>query len=266
MSDVSSSLDLRNLSINRKQVGQLDPEIAGEGQKVILSDGEQVSWQPPPPNPVVPDISRIKSIAHYFRKTGFQVYPAWLYHPTEPARVVKNADEAGQLGVFYRKATIDERGRYGVESTWDWDEDCLWRPKPYQVEKFDPNKPGHGKFYQPTPPNPKIAQNELIESLIPAVAAAVAQSLKSEGPGKPAKIADGEWDEFLQFKAWKQAQATVEKVVEIAAEDAVGEPVDNALNSDQDRAVWLAEAERKGVKVDKRWGLERLKEEILKAA
>lgn len=253
----------------KKQVGYLDPEIAGEGQKVILSDGDQVSWTPPPPRPVMPDWSQIKSIARYFNRTGFQVYPAWLYHPTEEARIVKNADEAAELGVCYREATIDERGRYGLSAVWDWKEGSLWRAQPYGPPKFDPLRPGVGKTYQHTPPNPVVAQNAMIEALIPAVAAAVAQSLKASGPGAPANVDQKEWDEFLQFKAWQKSKDAVAIVAdEIASAEQPDEapaPA-NALNPVQERAVWEAEAERKGIKVDGRWSLDRLKSEVEKKA
>src|SRR5262245_24120542 len=128
----------------RSAVGYLDPEIAGEGQKVLLSDGEQVDFSPPPPKPVMPDWSQIKSIRKYFGRTKHAVYPAWLYHPTEPARVVKNADEAAVLGVCYRDATVDERGRYGITHTWDWKDGCLWRAIPYGPPKLDLNNLGQG--------------------------------------------------------------------------------------------------------------------------
>lgn len=269
MNYVSSSLDLRGKLPSRSQVGKLDPEIAGEGQKIILSEGDQVSWMPPPPRPLIPDWSQIKQLAKYFNKTGHQTYPAWLYHPTEEPRIVKNADEAHQLGVFYRQATIEEKGRYGLQHVWDWEEGCLWRPQPYEVKKFDPRNLGHGKVYIPAV-NPATERNQLLEALIPAVAAAVAQSIGTNGPGKPAKIADSEWDEFLKFKAWQQAQSAVDAVVEEIQEpqgDLVEEAApSNALNDDQELVLWRAEAERKGVKIDKRWGLTRIKAEIEKAA
>lgn len=261
MSDVHSSFDLSKVP-PRSQVGVLDGEIADEGQRVILSDGNTVPWDPPPAQAVMPDWSKIKSIRHYFNRKSHQVYPAWLYHPTENARLVKNADEAKALGIFYRRATVDERGRYGVEAVWDWGHDCLWRAQPYSVAKFDPHNPGQGKTYVPTVQNPALAQSQLIETLIPAVAAAVAKSLNANGPGKPASIDKDEWEQFLQFKAWQKAS----EVVMAETVDELPEEPGNALNADQDRALWLAEAERKGIKVDKRWGIDRLKSEVEKAA
>src|SRR6266436_1664891 len=135
----------------KSQVGVLDLEIAGEGQKVILSDGEQVAWTPPPPRPVVPDWSQIKSIQQYFNRTGYRVWPSWLYHPTEEARLVKDQDEAAELGVCYREATPDEHNRYGKKHVWDWTNESQWRPTPYHAPKFDPQKPAQGKVYIPTP-------------------------------------------------------------------------------------------------------------------
>src|SRR5690349_3209911 len=97
----------------RSQVGYLDPEIAGEGQKVIgevgqqliLSDGEQITYEVLPPKVVMPDLSSVKSLSRYFNRRGYQVYPAWLYHPIEQPRLVKTAQEAAALGIRYRQAT-----------------------------------------------------------------------------------------------------------------------------------------------------------------
>lgn len=257
----------------KSQVGILDPEIAGEGQKVILSDGDQVSWSPPPPRPVMPDWSGIKSLSKYFNRTGLQVWPAWLYHPTENARLVKNAEEAGQLGVCYREATIDERGRYGLKHVWDWQDDSKWRPQPHSIPKFDPANPGQGKTYIPSAPNPTIAQNALLEALIPTVTAAVVTALKANGPSAPSSIDPTQWDEFLKFQAWQKTSQAVEvvekelaKPQEIKPEDD-GPALSNALTPEQERTIWAAEYERKfGKAPDGRWNLDRIKTECEKAA
>lgn len=262
----------------REKVGYLDPEIAGEGQKVILSDGDQVSWLPPPAKLVIPDISGIKSIAKYFGRTGLQVWPAWLYHPTEAPRIVKNADEAAQLGVCYRDATIDERGRYGLKHVWDWTDESKWRPQPHGEQKFDPAKAGHGKNVVIGTPNPAIAQNALLEALIPTVTAAVVAGLKSSGNAvAPAAVDPAQWEAFLQFQAWQKTQQAVAAVGEQidnanadgGAGEGAGASAGNALNAltpDQERALWVTEAEAKGIKVDGRWSIERLKAEVDKVA
>lgn len=257
---------------SKREVGTLSPEIAGEGVKVIMSDGEQITWSPPPPKPVMPDWSEIKSIRHYFNRTGFRVWPAWVYHPTEQPRLLKDADEGAELGICYREASIDERGRYGRDHVWDWKEDCQWRPQPYPgTTKFDPNKIEQGKHFVASPPNPVIAQNAMIEALIPAVAAAVAQSLKASGPGAPAKVDPAQWDAFLEFQAWQKTREAVEVLSEQPSEqpvdetDAARNPL-STLSPEQDRAAWTAEAESKGIKIDKRWSLERIKAEVEKAA
>lgn len=262
----------------KSQVGYLDPEIAGEGQKVILSDGDVVSWNPPPAKLVIPDISGIKSIAKYFGRQGLQVWPAWLYHPTEAPRIVKNADEAAQLGVCFREATIDERGRYGLKHVWDWTEDSLWRPQPHGEQKFDANKPGTGKNVVIGAPDAGRAQNALLEALIPTVTAAVVAGLKSSGAAAaPAAVDPTQWEAFLQFQAWQKTQAAMSAVSEqltgseadAGAGESTGESGGNALNAltpDQERALWVTEAEAKGIKVDGRWSIERLRAEVEKAA
>lgn len=239
----------------KSSVGYLDPEIAGEGEKAQLSDGENMSWTPPPEKLVMPDWSQIKSIRQYFGRKGGPVYPAWLFHPTEPDTLVKNAAEAAALGVMYRKATQEERERYGHESVWDWETDSKWRPRPQRAPKFDPMNMGTGKIYQAAPHNPVGAQERLIESLIPAVAAAVAQSLKATGPSAPATIDPKQWEAFLAFQAFQKTTAAVNALADEAdAEEATAA---------DDHSLWVGEAERLGMKIDKRWSTERLKSEVL---
>ena len=262
----------------KSQVGVLSPDIAGEGAKVIMSDGDVVTFNPPPPKAVMPDWSEIKSIRHYFNRTGYRVFPAWLYHPTEEPRIVKDANEAAEIGVCYREASNDEKGRYGRSHVWDWKDDCDWRPQPYPgTMKFDPLKAEQGKQYVPSPANPVVAQNELEAMLIPQDAAAVASALKANGPAAPATVDPAQWSEFLQFQAWQKTKEVIETVTQPEgapltptgeaelAENGEGPALTN-LSPDQEAELWKAEAERKGIKVDGRWSLERLKSEVQKAA
>ena len=240
----------------RSQVGYLDPEIAGEGQKVV-TEGE-LSWSPPPVMPVMPDWSQIKSIRKYFNRAGGgSIFPVWLFHPTEPDREVANAEEALKLGVWRRKATIEEGSQFGVQYTWDWKrgaEDLGWRPTRQKPPKFDPHNPGTGKVYNATPPSQSSQQNALLEALVPAIAAsvatAVAQALKSAG-NAPASTVD-------------PGKIAVEAVTE--AVSSIGNALTAPLDEDEEIETWRAEAERLGIKVDKRWKITRLKAEIDKAA
>ena len=255
----------------------LSIEIAEEGAKVldgdriILSNGDVVAFTPPPAQLVIPDISSVKSLRHYFGQKGYQVYPAWLYHPTEKTVLVKNSKEAAEYGIVYRKTTPDERNRYGLKDVWDWEEGSGWRPNPWVEAKFDPKHPGSGKNVVYAAPDPRIAQHDLVAALIPAVAAAVAQSLKATGPGAPASVDPSQWEAFLAFQAWQEAQKAVTAAVDAeTSEAAVEEPsqealLQNALKPEQDRILWEEEARRLGVKVDGRWSDERLRTEVQKA-
>jgi hypothetical protein len=266
----------------RSQVGHLDPEIAGEGQKVILSDGDVVTWTPPPVKPVVPDYSQIKHLQKYFGRVGTQAWPAWVYHPTEPARLLKDAHEAAELGICFRETTAEEKAQFGgLKYRWAWKDDCLWRPQPYasNVVPFDPRHWAHVKNYVAQPANPAIAQNALLEALIPLVTSAVVTALHGARQNAPAHVDPVQWEKFLQFQAWQKSAQTVEALVEEAASPKTdklplagntlvtdnGAAIGNALASDE-RAAWEQRAHHKGIKVDGRWSLERLKAEVEKAA
>lgn len=280
--DVVQGADLRDLSKlpGRGSIGVLDPEVAGEGQKIILGNGDEVAWAPPPEKLSIPDWSGIKAIRHYFGTRPLQVFPAWFYHEGGEARLMKTAEQAKtELGIFYRRATNEEKGRYGLSFVWDWADGCKWRPQPWEDPKFDPNNPGQGKTYMPKAPDPHAAQNSLVAALIPQVAEAVARALKTSGPAAPPNIDPTEWQEFLAFQAWKKAQETVQAEVAAAVADepepqpdaptAEAAQAGNALkqlSADEERTLWEDEARERGILVQSGWSLEQLKTEVEKAA
>lgn len=281
--DVQSDFDLRGVLPRGSARHALDPEIAAEGgkvvahDKVILSNGDQVAWTPPPEKLVMPDLSHVKSLRHYFGQKGYQPYPAWLYHADGRSVLVRDHKEAAEHGVVRRRASSDELNRYGIKDLWDWEDGCQWRPNPWVEAKFDPKHPGSGKNVIYSAPDPKIAQHELVSALIPAVAAAVAQSLKATGPAAPASIDPSQWDAFLAFQAWQKAQEIVTPTVagmaaaapaesQMEAYDGADAAQSNALSPEQDRLLWETEANRLGIKVDKRWSLTTLRAEVEKAS
>lgn len=239
----------------KSQVGIFNPESIGEGQsmKVVLSNGEQEEWNPPALQSAFPDWSKVPSIRKYFGRKGGPVYPAWLFHPVESDKRVETAEEAEELGVFYREATLEERGQFGIQSLWDWkrgEDDLKWRPFPQQRRKFDPKNAETGKIYQTA----TASSQPNIESLVAAVTASVLTAMKSgAAPSAPATVDPKKWERFLEFEAFEKTTEVVNALASSEEED--------------DRATWIAEAERLGMKVDKRWSTERLKSEVqLKAA
>jgi len=252
----------------RNAVGVIDQQIAGEGQKIILSDGEQVNYSPPPTKPVIPDWSEIKSIRHLFNRRGHVVYPAWLYHrDTTEQRLVKNAEEAAALGVCYRKTSDDERGRYGANAVWDWTDDSPWRPTPFaQHLKFNPESPGQGKEFVRPGADSAVVRNAQMRDIALVVAQAVASELAKSGPAKPAALDQGDWEEFLRFKAWQKSDAAVRALADSEDQNESPSALANALSEDEERKLWEEEATKKGVKVDRRWSLQRLRDEVTKAA
>ena len=249
----------------KSKVGVLAREIAEEGQPVAISD--DVSWAPPPVKPIIPDYSEVKSIKHYFGRSGYKTFPAWFYHPKEPKRLVNTQDEAAQLGIIRREATVHERGMYGVTAVWHYQPDCEWRASPFEKDvAFDPNNPGLHKNVI-TKENRAQNENAMIERMIPQVAAAVAAALRVAQPAPPsgAPNVDPElWAQFQEFVAFKKAAEVAETTNALAASpDDPSEPDDDAERpltptGEAQRADLEAEAIRLGVKFDKRWGNSRL--------
>jgi hypothetical protein len=266
--DISSNVDLLSMRLDRSSLRALDPEVAGEGFKIELSDGDNAGWTPPPEDPVIPKFDKVKSIRHYFAKRGYSAWPATLYHPTLPEKTVNSQAEANAIGVFHRVATEIEQARYGARMVWDFAEDSLWRNKPYST-KFDPKKPGYGKKVIRFEPDAVQVQHDMIQHLVPQVAAAVAAGMKAGNASAPANVDPAEWEAFLRFKSFQEADRAVRAAV---APDPDGDdseppaPAPNALAADNERAMWIAEADRLGVEIDRRWATHRIKEAVEKAA
>ena len=271
-STVESSFDMRGALPAGSARRALDADIAAEGGKVlagnrvILSDGSVVPYVKPAEKLRIPDWSQIDSIKHYFGSRGYQPYPSWFYHRTRDPILIKDAKEAAELGIVYRKTTDDERARFGRTDTWDWEEGCEWRPTPYRAPTLNFADHAGSKNLITGAPDPGRIQADLVSS----VAAAVAKVLQiTPGAAAPATVDQRQWDEFLAFQAWKKANEVV--AGELAAQDASedhrseGDLTSNALTADQDRFLWEEEAKRLGLKVDKRWSLETLRAKVEEA-
>jgi hypothetical protein len=228
--------------------GSLSPEIAGEGQKVLLSDGSVVSFNPAANKPIVPDWSEIKSIKHYFNRTDFYAWPAWFYHPSEAPIIIKGPEEAWEkYQIRRRESTMDERARTSCGPyVWDWPEECKWRPTPYHKEKFDPRNPGYGKNYVPEKFDPALAQSAAIRDLVEALKGGGEYPRSGLSPIDPALAA-----EFAAFQAWREANREAEQPLKAI---------------DPDRVEWEEAARRVGVRPDGRWSLEKLKAKVQEAA
>jgi hypothetical protein len=223
--------------------GYLDPVIANEGTRVILSDGSEISFNPPPVKPVIPDWSEYKSIRHYFTRTDYHFFPTWLYHPTEEPVIAQNAQEAFEkYGVHLLERTDDEQAQFGG-GKYRWLFDRQWRTTPYDKKaKFDALNPGANKNYVPTAPNPQIAQHALIEQVVAAMSSGQNEFLKN----------------LLTAMGIVPANHTSQQEVSAA-------PALNASPVDDERVVWEAQAKELGLKVDGRWSLDRLKKEVTAA-
>src|SRR6202040_1240767 len=103
-----------------------------------------------------------------------------------------------------------------------------------------------GKFYVAPGHNPQAAQDQMVKSLVAAFSE-VAKSIK--GGAKPEATG-------LTMEQIEEALLSIKAAKQVAQ--------GNALNEPDDRAAWAAAAEGQGIKVDKRWGVDRIKSEIEK--
>ena len=235
-------------------VQYLDPEIANEGESVD-------AWQPFVAKPVIPTYDGIKSIRHYFPQYSgipyrHKAFPCFLYHKTKPA-VLASEEKARQLGVTWRKSTQDERARGFPESVWDYAGE--WRAMPFDV-KFNPADPGTGKLYVD---NQKPAPTaDLIAAIVAAVSAQFALKPVAANAAAPAS-GDADHAEFLKFKAWQAAQ--VPSGANAPHPEQVHHVVHDMLppmSDDEQRRLLIEAAKDRSIKIDNRWGLDRIKQEL----
>lgn len=244
----------------RSQVGYLDPQIAGEGVAVNLDSGHDVNWTPPPIKPNIPDWSQIKSIQKYFNRANFPAFPAWIYHKDTDEKKLVTEDQAADLGVIYRDRTSDEASRFGSGKVWDYADDCPWRSSPNARHlRFDPDKPGTGKT---------------VTAVGRAIEQGTARGLSTEqiGAAVAAAIKANKVDEGMSVEKMAAAFAMAFKSVGLGNMDKPEQASDGGgineqgTSAEQERDIWIEEAESRGVKIDKRWSTERIKQAVAEAA
>lgn len=227
----------------------LDPEIANEG----LSADE---WQPFVEKPRIPNYENIKSIRKYFPHLSgipykHKAFPAWLYHPSMPPRIC-NEKQAAALGVTWRACTPEEKSRWGQSHCWDYAEGCEWRATPHDAEarqKIDPANPGPGKSLVEGKQNPESAQASMISAVVAATTAAVMTQLQKLGVISAPAAAPAP-----QPAAPAPANALAQKPAEVKLTEA------------EEKDVLTKLADEKGIKIDKRWSLDRIKAALDEAA
>lgn len=245
-------------------VDYLDPEIASEG---VSAD----TWSPPVAEALIPTYKGIKAISKYFPQfTGrpyvHLAFPCWLYHATEPAkliqdiltredppRLIKKASEiAKELGCAYRATTQEERAQGWPLNRWEYTGD--WRAVPFPGNAKGGGHDGGKQLV--TAKDPATSSADLIAATVAAVMAAMKKP--DDEPVVAAVLAqDPDWAEFQAFKTWKNGAPQTEFT------DA---PPSNALQPQDDEwDLWEEEAKRLGVKIDRRWSLKTLKDEVDKA-
>ncbi len=226
-----------------------------EGQKVELGS-ENINYAPPV-KPIIPDLSVVKSLRKYFAPYRFQPFPSWIYHPTESARIVKDAKEAAQYGVVYRKATEEERFRYHAPPEF-YDSIGKWRTDPYpQNLAFDHEKPGPGKNYVPRVVDQAKQQTALLEILARGQGVGDVDNTEMEALNEQVAKMQALIE---QMSRPRNIQSTVEPEVTAEAHKNALEEIFS--DPEVERQSLLNEASNLGMTVDGRWSNKRLKLEI----
>lgn len=231
------------------KVEYLDPEIAGEGEAAE-------DWQPFVAAPAIPTYKGIKSILKYFPQFSgipykHKAFPTWLYHRSRPSVLARTAEVAKNYGVTWRDATHEEKSRGFPAQIWDYAEGCEWRTIPFST-KFNPLNPDTGKEVKLSP-DKGPSQSEMISAVVAAVMAQMGGVAKGNALATGNPAADPEYQKFLEFKKLQAVPATVETP-----------PV--ALAPSEERELLVEAANSRGIKLDGRWSIDRIKQELDKVA
>lgn len=221
-----------------QKIEYLDQAIASEGS----SADDIVVIAPRPHINTYEAFKEHPKYGKYFQPHVFKPYPAWIYHATEPAKLVGDAKTAASYGVSYNKD----------DHHWV----CIgeWKSRP--VVKPKPDVADTGKsLVTASSAQSANSTNELMAKIL--------QQMQSGQSPAVAMQADPDYAEFLAFKRFKASQVTPETPAGLKA---LVEPPAPALSQDEEKAILVEAADSRGIKIDKRWGLDRIKEELDKAA
>lgn len=234
----------------------LDPSIANEGvaadrgvTAVIPAWDDEEEYQPMIEPPHIPDYKGIEAIKKYFPQYSGRPYrtrpfPAWLYHKTQEAKLVNNPAEAAQLGATW----IKDEFRFECKGE--------WRSKPFSAGA-KPEGPGK------TLTSKDKGSTENTADLIAAAVTATLAKLNQNGAAPKVQqvlATDPDFEEFQRFKAFKAKTETPTVAAEYADEDAEIDVVPD------EKTLLIEAAAAKGIKLDKRWGLDKIKSALEEAA
>lgn len=215
------------------KIEYLDPEIANEGQR---ADDDSVPMEAAHVFDYAP-LKTDKKYAKYFRYE-YQRYPAIFYHPNGKQRIVHNHEEASELD-----GVKPIRGGWYCEGEWQSVEEDAHPVKPSLTE--------FGKILVGD------SAAKIAGSTNETMAQILQQMLKSgQVPANPAM--DQEYQDYLAWKRMRDAAASKPVHAEIV------EPT--ALSDADVKAKLIDIAKEKGIPADKRWSLDRIKEELDKVA
>lgn len=221
-----------------QKVEYLDAEIANEGS----SADDIVVIAPRPHINTYEAFKEHPKYGKYFQPHVFRAYPAWIYHATEPAKLVGDAKTAASYGVSYNK---DD---HHWVCTGEWKNRPVVKPKP---DVADTGK----SLVTASSAQSANSTNEIMAQIL--------QKMQSGQVPGAAMQADPDYAEFLAFKRFKSSQGSTETT---AAPKADASPASLALSQDEEKAILVEAADSRGIKIDKRWGIDRIKEELEKAA
>lgn len=224
-------------------VEYLDPEIANEGSHadapipnamwMNAPDSSDEEYQPEMDPPHINDYAAFKKHKHYkqyFRPWRYIPFPAWLYHKTKEPVIVKTKEEAEALGPD-------------------------WRREPF-VKKMDmtgkslPVKSDTQRLAEVVASSLAHKQGQTIDATaIAAVVAAVMAALPGHGTASA-----------VEAKPVPQPDPSAGLREFVENPPAVEYQAPN--HGDIERKAMIELAEREGVKIDKRWSNDRIREAL----
>lgn len=234
-------------------VEYLDPEIAGEGQSannwqpgamdwMNAPSGAEEEYQPDIEPPHIPDYAALKKHKHYkqyFRPYRYHPFPSWMYHATQEPKIVKSKEEALALGPSWTHTPLKPRI------------DMTGKSLPVKSDTQRLTEALVAGLVKQGPSN--AADPTAIAAIVSAVMAAMASV-------QPAKVTPVTLDpeSLMPIEERTTANEGLRSFLQ-------NPPDENERTVDDDKNERLALfelAEKEGVKIDKRWSNQRIKEAL----
>lgn len=209
-----------------------------------LDENGEEEYQPELPEPHIPTYDHLKKHKHYgqyFRPHRYRPFPAWMYHRTQPAKLVRSKEDVVALGPEWSEKPFEIKpDMTGKALPVETDMQRMTRVMMEMLSRQNGT---------PLPQGGAIDPN-----MIAGIVAAVMAATQAQTPAARS-------ESLAEPPAWTDpAPLDIDPIEESVAEASAPE-VDTAREEIERRAL-IELAEKEGIKIDRRWNNDNLKKAL----